>query len=147
MVGLIFSLHMNGALSGYGKTKKAFLGQYRSSGTDQLLGWWTSIAGADIIEMEILTGAVGNLGLNTKYHASPSRPWIAYSGDVDGSGKFRFVEACYEGDTLIPYAERAPPMVPSLASKFTTFQAFARATLPQVYEKISPSAYASARNK
>ena len=110
----------------------------RSSGTDQLLGWWTSIAGADIDRDGDIDYAVGNLGLNTKYHASPARPWIAYSGDVDGSGKFRFVEACYEGDTLYPVRGKSCSThgVPSLASKFTTFQAFARATLPQVYEKI-----------
>ncbi|MDE0821323.1 MAG: CRTAC1 family protein, partial [Opitutales bacterium] len=79
---------------------------------------------------------VGNLGLNTKYHASPSRPWIAYAGNVDGSGVFRFVEACYEGDILFPVRGKScsTHALPSLAKKFTTFQAFARATLPQIYD-------------
>ena len=43
----------------------------RSSGTDQLLGWWTSIAGSDIDRDGDIDYAVGNLGLNTKYHAQP----------------------------------------------------------------------------
>ena len=109
--------------------------QSRTTGTDQRLGWWTSIAGADIDRDGDIDYAVGNLGLNTKYHATASRPWIAYSGDVDGSGTFRFVEACYEGDTLYPVRGKSCSTdgIPSLASRFSTFQAFARATLPQVY--------------
>ena len=128
--------HEWGAVHIWKNQNGRFIDWSRQAGTDKLLGWWTGITGSDVDRDGDIDYVVGNLGLNTKYHASPSRPWIAYAGNVDGSGVFRFVEACYEGDILFPVRGKScsTHALPSLAKKFTTFQAFARATLPQIYD-------------
>ncbi|MFP6901505.1 MAG: VCBS repeat-containing protein, partial [Opitutales bacterium] len=56
------------------------------AGTADLLGWWTGIAAGDLDGDGDMDYAVGNLGLNTKYHASKEKPYLLYFGDLDGSG-------------------------------------------------------------
>ena len=105
------------------------------AGTADLLGWWTGIAASDLDEDGDMDYAVGNLGLNTKYHASRGKPYLAYFGDLDGSGVPRFVEACHEGNSLFPVRGKScsTHAIPSLGKKFSTFHAFASATLPEIY--------------
>jgi hypothetical protein len=106
-----------------------------AAGTAELLGWWTGIAAADIDEDGDMDYALGNLGLNSKYHASKEKPYLAYFGDLDGSGVHRFVEACHEGNSLFPVRGKScsTHAMPSLAKKFSTFHAFASAGLHKIY--------------
>jgi enediyne biosynthesis protein E4 len=106
-----------------------------SAGTVDRLGWWTGISAADVDGDGDMDYAVGNLGLNTKYHASKEKPYILYFGDLDGSGIPRIVEACHEGGILFPVRGKScsTRAMPSLAKKFSNFHAFASATLPQIY--------------
>jgi len=118
------------------KNEKGILRDFsQEAGTKSLHGWWTSISGADIDRDGDIDYAVGNLGLNTKYHPTKEHPWIAYYGIFGNSDKPRFVEAKYEHGTLLPIRGKScsTAAIPSLATKFTTFQKFARATLPEIY--------------
>ena len=65
-------------------------------------GWWTGISAADIDHDRDMDYVVTNVGLNTKYRASPEHPQVLYYGDFDGSGQARIIEAEYEGDVLYP---------------------------------------------
>ena len=105
------------------------------TGTSELLGWWTGIAAADIDEDGDMDYALGNLGLNSKYHASKEKPYLAYFGDLDGSGVPRFVEACHEGNSLFPVRGKScsTHAMPSLAKRFSTFHAFASAKFHDIY--------------
>ncbi len=106
-----------------------------ASGTVDLLGWWTGISGADIDNDGDIDFAVGNLGLNTKYHATPKHPWLAYYGKFNDMDTPRFIEASYEGDILFPVRGKScsTAAIPGLSTKFHTFHEFAGATLNQVY--------------
>ncbi|HAW97363.1 MAG TPA: hypothetical protein DCX67_02400 [Opitutae bacterium] len=108
----------------------------KEAGTAARLGWWTSLAQADFDNDGDLDYAVGNMGLNTKYHASVGNPYLAYWGDVDGSGKARFVEACRENGHAFPIRGKScsTRAIPSLAGKFKTFHSFAKAGLTEVYQ-------------
>ena len=105
------------------------------SGLSGLLGWWTGIAAADVDEDGDLDFAVGNMGLNVKYHATKEKPYLAYYGDLDGSGVPRFVEACHEDGGLFPVRGKScsTHAIPSLAKKFSTYHAFASAALREIY--------------
>ena len=105
------------------------------AGTSMRSGWWTSLSGGDFDQDGDIDYIAGNLGLNTKYYASTKSPWLAYYGVFGDSSKPRFVEAKYEHGKLFPVRGKScsTAAIPSLATKFTTFQKFARATLPEIY--------------
>lgn len=105
------------------------------SGLSELLGWWNSIAGGDIDNDGDIDYAVGNAGLNTKYHASAKHPVQIFYGNYAEGGVKRLVEAEYEGDTLFPGRGRScsTKAIPHLGKKFDTYHKFAVAPLEEVY--------------
>jgi hypothetical protein len=100
-------------------------------------GWWNSIAGSDIDGDGDIDYAVGNAGLNTKYHVTPDRPVLLYYGDLDGSGRSRIVEAGFEGAICYPVRGRScsSNAMPGLAKRFPTFKSFAAAELHSIYSQ------------
>tara|TARA_B110000438_G_scaffold230125_1_gene225077 strand:- start:497 stop:3181 length:2685 start_codon:yes stop_codon:yes gene_type:complete len=107
----------------------------KDSGVGELLGWWNSIAAGDIDADGDLDYAVGNVGLNSKYHASEIHPVLLYYGDMDGVGRPKIVEAEYEGKVLYPVRGRScsSNAMPGLKEKFPTFKSFAVAPLNDIY--------------
>jgi hypothetical protein len=97
-------------------------------------GWWNSIAAADFNGDGKVDYVVGNLGLNTHYHATAEHPAVLYSGDFRGNGTTQLIEGYYEGDTLYPWRTRhdLAASIPSIMKRFPTFDSYARATLGQV---------------
>jgi hypothetical protein len=108
------------------------------AGLAERTGWWNGIAAADLDEDGDMDYVVTNLGLNTRYTASSQRPALLFRGDFDDSGQLQFIEACFDGDRLVP--RRSLPAladaIPSLAARFPTVRAFADASLAEV---LSPA--------
>lgn len=108
---------------------------FASAGT----GWWRSIAAADFNGDGRSDYAVGNVGLNTRYHASVTEPAVLYAGVVlDGSAP-QLVEAQFEDGNWYPLRPRdiLVKAIPLLARRFPTAESFARATLDDVFPKES----------
>lgn len=100
-------------------------------------GWWNGIASADFNGDGFPDFAVGNLGLNTTYRASPQHPATLLYGDFAGNGTKLIVEAVYDGDTLYPLRARADlgGRLPAVLRRFPKNDDFARANLVQVLGK------------
>ena len=104
-------------------------------------GWWTSLAAADFNGDGRPDYVVGNLGLNTQYHADPEHPALLFSGDFKGDGSAQLIEGYYEGDRLYPWRTRRDlgAAIPSILKRFPRNDFYARATLGEIFgeEKLA----------
>jgi hypothetical protein len=97
-------------------------------------GWWTSIAAADFNGDGQPDYVVGNVGLNTQYHADPEHPALLFSGDFKGDGSGELIEAYYEGDRLYPWRSRhaLAASIPAVLKRFPRNDSYARATVGDI---------------
>ncbi|MEO7414221.1 MAG: VCBS repeat-containing protein, partial [Opitutaceae bacterium] len=99
-------------------------------------GWWSALAVVDVNSDGRPDLVAGNVGLNTKYHASAAEPTLLYAGDLDGSGRSSLLEAQYEDGKLFPLRGRSKLAYtfPWLSKKFPSYKAYAQATLSDIFE-------------
>lgn len=111
------------------------------AGLAALTGWWKSISAGDIDNDGDMDYVLGNVGLNTKYHASVKKPTQLFVHDFDSNGKLDLVEAEWEGDTVFPVRGRScsSAAMPFIKDKFQTFRDFAMAGLDDIYSNESLS--------
>jgi enediyne biosynthesis protein E4 len=105
---------------------------FASAGT----GWWTSVSAADFNGDGRPDYVVGNVGLNTQYHASLEHPALLFLGDFNGSGEEpQIVEAHYEAGSLVPWRSRKNlgSSLPSVLKRYPKNNAFARATVGEIF--------------
>ncbi|HTL68757.1 MAG TPA: FG-GAP-like repeat-containing protein [Lacunisphaera sp.] len=98
-------------------------------------GWWRSLAVADFNGDGRPDIAVGNVGLNTPYHASVGAPAVLYAGVSLGGSAPQLVEAKAEDGRWFPVRDREALLhaFPALAARFPTTDAYAKATLGEVF--------------
>lgn len=114
------------------------------SGLACLSGWWHGLATGDVDKDGDIDFIATNFGLNTKYpHVSADHPQRLFASDFAGAGRIDIVEAHHEGEALVPVRGRScsSHAMPFLKEKFTSYAAFARASLPEIYtpEKLNTS--------
>ena len=97
-------------------------------------GWWTALAAADFNGDGRLDYVVGNVGLNTQYHASPSHPAVLFSGNFGPDDAPELIEGYFEGDKLYPWRSRRDlgAAIPSILRKYPRTDAYAKATLQEI---------------
>ena len=98
-------------------------------------GWWNAVVAADFDRDGDVDYVAGNLGLNSKYKASPAQPVRLYAGDFDENGRLDPVLTYFlEGkETLAPTRDVATDQMTVLMRKrFTSYTAYARATVDDV---------------
>ena len=105
------------------------------AGLDKRTGWWSALAVADLNGDGRLDLIAGNVGLNTKYHASAAEPTVLFAGDLDGSGRQQLVEAQYEDGKLYPVRGRSKLayVFPWITKKFPTYESYAHATIDDIF--------------
>lgn len=102
---------------------------------DDKLGWWFSITPTDVNQDGKKDFVIGNLGLNSKYKASEKKPLTIYGHDFDKNGSFdQVLSYVYKGEE-VPLRGRqcSSEQMPFIAEKFQSYEAFANATLKEVY--------------
>jgi hypothetical protein len=105
------------------------------TGLSEETGWWNCLTSADFDHDGDMDLVAGNLGLNCKYKASKEHPFEVYAKDFDNNGHLDIVLGYYNADILYPLhgLKRSSYQLPFISQKFKTHDAFAKATLQDVY--------------
>ena len=130
-----------GAITYLQNTGNGFENVTEKSGLSAHTGWWSALTVADVNADGRLDLVAGNVGLNTKYHASADEPAVLFAGDFEGNGRTHLIEAHYENGKLLPVRGRSKLAYafPWLTRKFPTFKAYANATVEEIFgaEKLA----------
>lgn len=118
------------------KNEKGTLKRFEESGDlAERTGWWNDLVIADFDGDGDVDIVAANIGLNTKYKTSTTKPMTVYYGDFDDTGKSHIVEVKQEGNVCYPERGRScsSNAMPFIAKKFDTYHDFGKATLTDIY--------------
>ncbi|WP_373331100.1 VCBS repeat-containing protein [Salmonirosea aquatica] len=107
-------------------------------------GWWNTLTARDFDQDGDLDLMAGNLGLNTKYRASPDEPLEVYAADFDNNGRIDPILTEFNGNRkwILPTRDLITSQIPSMKRRFSDFQSFATATFEESFtEEEIQSAY------
>jgi hypothetical protein len=98
-------------------------------------GWWYSVEAADVDGDGREDLIVGNVGLNTKFTASPKKPFHVFADDFDQNGIVDIVLSKEYKGKLVPARGRecSSDQMPFIKEKFPTYEDFALAELDDIY--------------
>lgn len=90
-------------------------------------GWWNIILVADLNGDGYDDIVAGNLGLNSKIHASPKKPLHVYTSDFDSNGTADIMLAKYYKDRQVPVRGKgcSSHQIPALRNTIPTYKDFA----------------------
>jgi len=97
-------------------------------------GFWNSITGGDFDRDGDTEYVVGNLGLNSRYHATPDEPVSVYARDFDGNGRLDPFLTYYLNGTEYPAhgLDAAIEQIPRMKETYPTYESYAKERFDQV---------------
>ncbi|HUQ65853.1 MAG TPA: VCBS repeat-containing protein, partial [Flavitalea sp.] len=98
-------------------------------------GWWNSIAAADFDEDGDMDYLAGNLGLNSRFRASPEKPLCIYAKDFDKNGRIDPVMCYYIDDKnyIYPTRDEMVKQINSMRGRFETYKSYADVTFEKSF--------------
>jgi len=104
-------------------------------GLERSEGWWNRIVAGDFTGHGRVDFIVGNLGLNTRLHASDSEPVTMYAQDFNGTGSFEQIISVYDQGTSYPIAMRDELLgaLPSLKARYPRYKDYANQTVRDIF--------------
>ena len=118
----------------------------KTPGLEKSEGWWNRIVAGDFTGHGRVDFIVGNLGLNTRFHASEAEPVTMYVKDFGGSGVSKQILSVYNHGTSYPIAMRDELIkaLPYLKARFPRYADYAGRTVTDIF---SPTELAGATFK
>ncbi|WP_298474577.1 VCBS repeat-containing protein [uncultured Maribacter sp.] len=97
-------------------------------------GWWNKIIATDYDKDGDTDFIVGNLGLNYKFRASKTSPFLIYANDFDKNGTNDIFLAKKYKDREVPIRglQCTSEQMPIIANKFKSYSEFARADIKEI---------------
>jgi hypothetical protein len=103
---------------------------------DQFVGWWNGVTTGDFDNDGRLDIVASNWGRNTKYESFRENSLSVFYGDIDGNGAVEAIESYRDARSrqlpLQPF-HLVGAALPVLREHAATFDAYAKATLPEIY--------------
>jgi hypothetical protein len=103
---------------------------------DQFTGWWNGVTTGDFDNDGRLDIVASNWGRNTRYESFRGNSWSLFYGDIDGNGAVEAIESYRDARSrqlpLQPF-HLVGAALPLLRERVGTFDAYAKATLPEIY--------------
>jgi len=98
-------------------------------------GWWNFLLPVDLNNDGNIDLIAGNLGLNSRLHASPRQPVRLYHSDFDNNGKKEQILTYYLNGKELPFADKAEleKQLPNLKKKFLYAEDFAKAGMNELF--------------
>lgn len=98
-------------------------------------GWWNCITIADIDLDGIPEILAGNLGKNTRHHASAEAPMVIYADDFDNNGMVDPILCFTHEGKEYPYAGRDQILLqlPGLKKKYPRYVPYASVTVDEIF--------------
>jgi hypothetical protein len=105
------------------------------SGIKNNSGWWNSLLGGDFDQDGDIDYLAGNLGLNTRFQASPDEPLCIYASDYDKNGRIDPVMCYYvEGKNYLAHSrDDIIEQISAMRARFRTYSDYAEATFDQSF--------------
>lgn len=124
-------------ISLYENTPSGWVDLSADKGLKDSRGWWNCIQETDLDQDGKKDYIIGNLGLNYKYKTSKKSPFTIYANDFDENGSQDIVLSYEKKGKLLPVRGRecSSQQVPAIAKRFETYEAFANASLEEIYGK------------
>lgn len=112
-------------------------------GLDKEKGWWFTIKETDVNKDGLPDYVVGNIGDNIKYKATQKSPFKVFATDFDDNGTFDLVLSNNYNGNYVPARgkECSTQQMPFISEKFETYNAFANATMQDIYGDKLTTAY------
>ena len=107
----------------------------KTLGLEHSEGWWNRIVAGDFSGKGRVDFIVGNLGLNTRLHASDAEPATMYVKDFDGNGVSEQIVSVYNHGKSYPIAMRDELLsaLPFLKPRYTRYADYAGQTVTDIF--------------
>ncbi|MBV9881057.1 MAG: VCBS repeat-containing protein [Gemmatirosa sp.] len=98
-------------------------------------GWWNRIVAGDFTGDGRVDFIVGNLGLNTAFHASEAQPTTMYVKDFDKNGITEQIVTYYNGGQRwpLPLRDDLIKALPPLKARYLSFEKYAHAPVDSIF--------------